>query len=486
MTALPRPTDDLLEVLRAHLGASGEASIARHPVSEPAIADWCDAIGDSNPCYTDPDYARTTVHGGLVAPPAALDIWDRPGLSARPPADDPRGRALEVLTEHGFTGVVAVNSELEINRYLRPGDRLQNVQILEDISPRKHTGLGPGYFITTRHRYATVTGEHVGDLLFRILRYQPSPRPQDAAVASDPSPDPSPDPSLRPRPAISRDHQFLWDGYRRRELRIQSCRACGRLSFPPSPSCAGCGGFSMGWIVSAGRGRLYSYAVPHHPQVAGFRYPLLVGLIELDEGTRLVANITGCPKDRLRIGMELEVDWLDSHPALVEGATDSQGPITLPQFRPATPSRRQDTTAVADLAEDAELPVWGLPVTATRIVAGAVATRDFTEVHHDRALARARGSLDIFMNINTTLGLVERYATDWAGPQALVTALRVRLGAPAYPGDPLAFTGSVKSVDRVSGRVTVAVRAANQFGDHAGATVELLLPGGADYPERRG
>ena len=89
-----------------------------------------------------------------------------------------------------------------------------------------------------------------------------------------------------------------------------------------------------------------------------------------------------------------------------------------------------------------------MPVTPTRIVAGALATRDFQDVHHDRDLAHKKGSKDIFLNINTSLGLMQRYVTDWAGPEALVKALRVKLGAPAYPYSPLTFTGSVQSVDR--------------------------------------
>ncbi len=472
-------SDELYERLRAGVGAAGAPHVARHPVNEPAIADWCDAMGDENPCYTDPDYAATSVHGGLVAPPATLDVWDRGGLKHTIAADDPRGAVLRALEGAGFLGVVAVNAELDVRRYLRPGDVLSNVQILDDVSPRKQTALGEGHFVTTRHRYTDQRGEHVGDLTFRVLKFRPGTGRQPPPPQR-PAPDPSP--SLRPRPGINRDNAFLWEGYRRRELRIQRCDACGALQFPPGPRCPRCGGFSMGWVVASGRGRLYSYAVPHHPAVNGFRYPLLVGLVELEEGTRMVADIVGCPRDALRIGMPVEVEWLDSHPALVDGATDARGPITLPQFRPAAPVRQQRTLAVGELAAGDRLPVWCLPVTTTLIVSGAVATRDFTEVHHDRDLAVARGSKDVFMNINTSLGLMQRYVTDFVGPQALVAGLRVRLGASAYPGDPLVFTGTLDRVDPVSGRASVAVRATNSFGEHVAGSVELVLPGGSAYP----
>jgi hypothetical protein len=117
-----------------------------------------------------------------------------------------------------------------------------------------------------------------------------------------------------------------------------------------------------------------------------------------------------------------------------------------------------------------------LPVTPTLIVSGALATRDFQDVHHDRDLAHKKGSKDIFLNINTSLGLMQRYVTDWAGPEAVVRALRVRLGAPAYPYLPLTFTGAVQAVDAATGTVTVSVVASNELGRHVAGTVELELP----------
>ena len=485
MSAQDLPEGDLYERLRAQVGAQGPPQSARHPITTTAIADWCDAIGDGNPVYLDEEAAAKSRHGGIVAPPATLDIWDRPGLPGqprwrpadKPPAEDPRSKVLRMLDDAGYVGVVAVNSELEIRRYLRPGDLLRNVQILEDVSPEKQTALGTGYFVTTRQRYETVDGEHVGDLLFRILKFKPGTGTTSTAPDAEgkkQAPDASP--HLRPRPGINRDNQNLYDGYRAHELRIPRCNGCCRLFFPPSPRCSGCGSFDMGYTVASGRATLYSFTVVHHPQVPGFRYPLVVALAELAEGVRFVADLVGLRPDRVEIGMPLEIEWLDSHPAQVDGATDSRGPISIPQFRPATPPRRSDTIAVADVAEGQKLPVWCLPVTPTHIVAGALATRDFQDVHHDRDLAHKKGSADIFFNINTSVGLMERYVTDWIGPEALVTALRVRLGAPAYPYLPLTFSGSVQSVDAETGRVVVAVQALNELGPHVTGTVELELP----------
>jgi hypothetical protein len=251
--------------------------------------------------------------------------------------------------------------------------------------------------------------------------------------------------------------------------------------FPPSPRCAACGSFDMGYVVSDGTGTVYSHVAAHYPQAPGFAYPVPVALVELDpvesspDRPRMVADLVGVSRDQVEIGMRVEVDWLDSHPALVEGATDSRGPITLPRFRPATPERRTETLTVGSVSEGHKLPLWVLPITPTRIVAGALATRDFQDVHHDRDLAHKKGSADTFLNINTSMGYMERYVSDWAGPEAVITALRVKLGAPAYPYNPLTFSGSVASVDPATGRTVVEVAATNKLGRHVAGTVELEL-----------
>ncbi|MEW9556107.1 MaoC family dehydratase [Nonomuraea sp. NPDC050783] len=119
------------------------------------------------------------------------------------------------------------------------------------------------------------------------------------------------------------------------------------------------------------------------------------------------------------------------------------------------------------------LPELSIDLTPTVVIATALATRDYTPVHHDPGLARAQGSKDIFLNILTTMGLVERYVTDWAGPAAVIRRIDVRLGVPAYAGDRLSFNGSV--VSRAGGELTVEVRGRVSLGDHATGTVVLTL-----------
>jgi acyl dehydratase len=128
-----------------------------------------------------------------------------------------------------------------------------------------------------------------------------------------------------------------------------------------------------------------------------------------------------------------------------------------------------------------ELPPLVVPITRTLIVAGAMASRDYQDVHHDSELAQKRGSPDIFMNILTTNGLVGRYVTDWSGPRSRLSQVNIRLGAPNYPGSFMTLTGSVTEKgpvadDMSSGVVTVSIRGANELGDHVSGAVLVILP----------
>jgi hypothetical protein len=123
------------------------------------------------------------------------------------------------------------------------------------------------------------------------------------------------------------------------------------------------------------------------------------------------------------------------------------------------------------------LPELRIEATPTFVVSTAIATRDFQDVHHDRDSALQRGSLDIFLNILTDTGLVQRFVTDWAGPAALVREIKIRLGVPCYAYDTLVFSGEV--VARSDCEVTVSVVGRGRLGDHVTGTVRLGLPGGA-------
>ena len=125
-----------------------------------------------------------------------------------------------------------------------------------------------------------------------------------------------------------------------------------------------------------------------------------------------------------------------------------------------------------------QLPGLNVPVTASLIVAGAIATSDYSLVHHDKAQAQAAGTPDIFMNILTSNGLVQRFVHDWAGPGARIRSLKMRLGAPNFPGDALRLSGTVTTREVIGKEkiVEVAVSGRNRLGEHVTATVRLALP----------
>ncbi len=136
------------------------------------------------------------------------------------------------------------------------------------------------------------------------------------------------------------------------------------------------------------------------------------------------------------------------------------------------------TRLFADVKVGDELPELVIELTPTVIVSTAIASRDYQDVHHDRDLAQKKGSKDIFMNILSTNGFVGRYVTDWAGPNAVLGSVKIRLGAPNYPYDEMQMTGKVESKELVDGegRVEVVIRGANQLGDHVKGTIDLVLP----------
>jgi len=136
------------------------------------------------------------------------------------------------------------------------------------------------------------------------------------------------------------------------------------------------------------------------------------------------------------------------------------------------------------------LPELAIDVTTTFVVATAIATRDFQDVHHDRDRAIARGSQDIFLNILTTTGLVQRYVTEWAGPEAIVRKIAIRLGVPCYAGDTLTFSGTVLAAEETvlageagapatesGGDCVVQVVGRCRLGDHVTGTVRLAAAG---------
>jgi len=185
------------------------------------------------------------------------------------------------------------------------------------------------------------------------------------------------------------------------------------------------------------------------------------------------------------IGSGYFVTWMTSYFAGRDELVGRQR-FRIFKFKPGAPAAvaaAAPTPAAPASLSSAEpqseaLPAFALPVTTTRIVAGAIASQDFMPVHHDRDEARKQGAPDVFMNILTTNGYVARYVTDWAGPEAMLRSIKIRLGGPATPGTTLRFSGQVtrQTASGDERALEIGLRVVNELGTHASGSVELTLP----------
>ncbi len=263
---------------------------ARDPVSQPIINAWLDAIEETDPRFTQ----------GL-APPAMAQVWTMPGLRGTRGADDPLSGAMEMLDAAGYTSVLGTNCDQTYERYLRVGEQVSVTTQLEDVAGPKQTGVGEGYFVTTRNVWR-VGDEVVASMLFRMLKFKPRPRPS------------GPDRSQIIRPVVDQDTEFFWAGTKQGELRLQTCNACGELRHPPGPVCPRCHAMDRGHVVASGRGTIFSFLVHHAPQMPGRELPVTIALVELEESRqarspiRFVADVRGNPED-LAIGDPVVVGW---------------------------------------------------------------------------------------------------------------------------------------------------------------------------------
>jgi uncharacterized OB-fold protein len=323
MSLQTKDREELERKLQAYVGVqSGPPDVGKDLVNEPMIRHWCDAMGDENPVYLDPEAAKGSVHGGIVAPPTMMQAWALRGIDMADPTKTPDTKQIELhqlLTDHGYTGVVATNCDQYYNRYYRPGDQVSMTTTIESISEQKATALGIGYFIETRDVFHDQNGEEIGWMVFRVLKFKPAQEQQPVAESEAAASKPS-----RMRPPMGHDNAWWWEGIERDELLIQKCSACGTIRHPPRPMCHKCQSVEWETQVASGRGTVYSLTVMHHPKFPGFEYPFVAALIELEEGTRIVSNVVGCEASEVHIGMPV---------ALSIEKVDDQ--MKLPLFRPA-------------------------------------------------------------------------------------------------------------------------------------------------------
>ena len=409
--------EDTIRAAAERLTAAGDSRprAARDPVNLPMIRNWTEVI--------DPNGRDDRG----TAPPAMIQVWTMPGLHGVRTDDDPLGQMSQLLDEAGYTSVVATNCDQAYHRYLRTGEQLSVRARLLDVTGPKRTALGEGWFVTTRSTWFSAD-EPVATMDFRILKFRPAQEPPAHASTTSPM-----------LPLVTPDTAFFWEGTAAGELRIQRCAKCGELRHPPGPMCPACGEASDGgYAVAAGTGEVFSYVVHHHPPVPGKRLPMVVALVQLPEGVRILGEMPGVRPDQVRIGLPVRVTFT------------RVGDMSLPAWRPA----------------EGTLPDRVIDVTPTFVIASALATRDFQDVHHDRDRAVARGARDIFVNILTTTGLVQRYVSAWA-PDAVVRAVSIRLGVPCHAGETLTLSGQALDEE------VVAVTGRCSLGDHVTATVRI-------------
>ena len=312
---------DWMTEVRTYVGKQYGRVYAWDKVNSPMIRQWCELMGVN---------VQTNADGKVVAPPAMLQVWcmEGPVQNNYPPGSTTENpyEVLKLIESHGFSSTVAVNSELSFDRDVVEGEDLYYTTRLDSISEQKTTGLGTGYFVTLIMDYFSIKAkngddEKVGQLMFRVFKFRPAQvhTPAPAAAGAEAA-----IPKIkRPAPGVSDDNRFFWEGVKQGKLLIQRCKSCGDLHHPPGPGCPKCQSFDWDTIESSGKGTVYSFVVMHYPEVPPFEYPNPVGLIELEEGVRLISQLIGVKPGDVKVGQKVQVEFVTF-----------DGDLVLPQFRP--------------------------------------------------------------------------------------------------------------------------------------------------------
>lgn len=161
-----------------------------NPVNRVQIWQWCSAMGDKNPLYLDDDYRSHTEFDRVVAPPAMMQMWTMrdfydnyaPGSTDAAPY-----KVFDDMTAMGYPGNVAVSYDITFHRYLLEGERPRHFTTVVNISDRKTTGLGEGYFVTERVEYTTDDEQAFAEALITYFQYQPKAAAEDTSGQPQPS-----------------------------------------------------------------------------------------------------------------------------------------------------------------------------------------------------------------------------------------------------------------------------------------------------------
>lgn len=290
---------------------------AQDPVNPTMIRHWAEAMGDTNPAYTDPEWAAGSERGGTIAPPAMLYVWNQQGFTVtQGRVPDAQSELVDLFNSNGYTGVLGTDVKQEYFKEAAPGDQIFMEMVIDTISERKTTGRGTGYFHETLATFTNQDGEKIGTQRFRVLKFIP----QEQATA------PATDEKLQVPTRIAsprgHDNKWWWDACDAGQVLIQRCSSCQTLRHPPRPMCGECQSMEWDSVESTLEGEILSYTELHHPKIPGYQYPLYCAVIALAEGTNIVANVVDCERSDLRIG------------AKVKGTVEQVDEKTvLPQFR---------------------------------------------------------------------------------------------------------------------------------------------------------
>ena len=295
---------DIAEAI-AEIKAAGDPKprAGRDPVNQPMINNWVEALGDRNPIYVDEAAARGVGHPGIVAPPAMIQVWTMFGLGGERPKDDPMGPIMQLFDDAGYIGVVATNCEQTYHRYLQPGEEVSIASEMGDVVGPKQTALGEGFFVN-QHIIWRVGDEDVAEMNWRILKFKPREESPGTTVPDDLDPD------AMMRPSSSRDTAFFWEGVKAHELRIQRL-ADGGLQHPPVPAVWQDKSEQVDYVLSSGKGTVFSFVVHHAPKVPGRTLPFVIALVELEEGVRMLGELRGVDPATVKIGMSVRATYID-------------------------------------------------------------------------------------------------------------------------------------------------------------------------------
>jgi uncharacterized OB-fold protein/acyl dehydratase len=292
---------------------------AKDDVNVSMIRHWTEAMGDTNPAYTNDEWAAQSQRGKTIAPPAMMYVWGQEGFTVttgRP--SDAMSDLVELFNEYGFSGVLGTNITQQYSKEVGPGDSVIMETVIDNISERKTTGRGTGYFFETLTSFTNQHGDKIGSQRFKVLKFIPQEQP---AAAPDEDKLEVPTRIASPR---GHDNKWWWDACDEGVVLIQRCKGCKTLRHPPRPMCGECQSMEWDSIESGLEGEVLSHTELHHPKIPGYQYPLVCAVIKLGEGTNLVSNVVGCDPSEVYIGMQVK--------GVVEQVDEK---TMLPQFYPA-------------------------------------------------------------------------------------------------------------------------------------------------------